>query len=177
MTNNLESLKEALPDFAKDIRLNLSSVLKEDGNSGLTLAQVRGIALASAYAAKHPGVIAAVTGEASGLSPEETQAARAAATVMAMNNVYYRFLHLAHDEELSGLPAGLRMNVIGNPGIDKATFELYSLAVSAVNGCGMCIESHTAAVRHAGVSKHGVQHCVKIAAVVFAAAQALSVPA
>jgi alkyl hydroperoxide reductase subunit D len=171
----VDALKEKLPDFAKDIRLNLSNVIKEDPNSGLSLAQVHGIALASAYATRHADVIAAITGEAAGLSAEEVHAAKAAATVMAMNNIYYRFVHLAHDQELSSMPAGLRMNVIGNPGIDKITFELYALAVSAINGCGLCIESHTAAVQQHGMSKVGVQHCVRIAAVVNAAAQGLSI--
>jgi alkyl hydroperoxide reductase subunit D len=171
----IESLKESLPDYAKDIRLNLSNVVKEDPNSGLSLAQVHGIALASAYATRHPAIIAAITAQTKDLSPEEQHAAKAAATVMAMNNVYYRFVHLAHDAELSQLPAGLRMNVIGSPGIDKITFELYSLAVSAINGCGLCIESHTAAIQQHGVSKLGVQHCVRIAAVINAAAQALSI--
>lgn len=171
---NLEALKGALPDFAKDIRLNISAVMKEDPNSGLSLAQVYGIALASAYATKNHGVIEAVTGEAqSVLSAEEIHAAKAAATIMGMNNVYYRFIHLAHDDELSQMPAGLRMNVIGNPGIDKTTFELYSLAVSAINGCGLCIESHAKHVQDHGVSKAGVQHSVRIAAVLAAAAQAL----
>ncbi len=175
---NIDALRDLLPDFAKDIRLNLSSVIKQDPNSGLTLNQVYGIALASAYATKHPAVIAAIAGEtAATLSAEEINAAKAAATVMAMNNVYYRFIHLAHDTELSQLPAGLRMNVIAAPGIDKVTFELYSLAVSAINGCGLCIESHAAAVQKHNVSKPGVQHCVRVSAVVAAAAQALCIPA
>lgn len=174
----LDALRDLLPDFAKDIRLNLSSVIKQDPNSGLTLNQVHGIALASAYATKHPAVIAAIAGEtAATLTPEEINAAKAAASVMAMNNVYYRFIHLAHDKELSQLPAGLRMNVIASPGIDKVTFELYSLAVSAINGCGLCIESHNAAVQKHDVTKPGVQHCVRIAAVVAAAAQAVVIPA
>lgn len=173
---SIENLKNALGDHAKDIRLNLSNVIKQDPNSGLTLAQVHGIALASAYATRHTEVIAAIAGETAALTPEEVNAAKAAATVMAMNNIYYRFVHLAHDAELSQMPAGLRMNVIGSPGIDKITFELYSLAVSAINGCGLCIESHTAAVQHGGVSKPGVLHCVRIAAVVNAAAQGLSIP-
>lgn len=172
---NIEALKELLPDFAKDIRLNLSAVIKEDPNSGLTLNQVWGIALASAYATKNHAVIHAIAGEATALSPEEVNAAKASATVMAMNNVYYRFIHLAHDEEMSKLPAGLRMNVIGNPGIDKVTFELYSLAVSAINGCGMCMESHARTVQQHGISKVGVQHTVRIASVITAAAQALSI--
>lgn len=174
----LDALRDLLPDFAKDIRLNLSAVIKQDPNSGLTLNQVYGVALASAYATKNAHVIAAITGETVGtLSAEEINAAKAAATVMAMNNVYYRFIHLAHDTELSQLPAGLRMNVIAAPGIDKVTFELYSLAVSAINGCGLCIESHAAAIQKHDVSKTGVQHCVRISAVVAAAAQALCIPA
>jgi alkyl hydroperoxide reductase subunit D len=173
---NIQGLKDILPDYAKDIRLNLSNVIKEDAASGLTLNQVHGIALASAYATRHKSIIGALEGETSSvLSPDEVNAAKAAATIMAMNNVYYRFVHLAQDAELSSMPAGLRMNVIGSPGIDKATFELYALAVSAINGCGLCIESHTAAILGGGVSKPGVQHCVRIAAVLSAAAQALSI--
>lgn len=173
---SIEALKAIIPDFAKDIRLNLSAVLKEDSNSGLTLNQVFGIALSSAYSTKHRAVIEAVEGEAAAiLTPEELNATKAAAAIMAMNNVYYRFIHLSHDTELSQLPAGLRMNVIGNPGIDKTTFELYSLGVSAINGCGLCIESHSKVVQQHNVSKLGVQHTVRIAAVMAAAAQALSI--
>lgn len=174
--HNIESLKEILPDFAKDIRLNLSNVLKEDANSGLALNQVMGIALASAYATRQPVVIQAVEGEASSvLSAEEMQAAKAAATIMAMNNIYYRSSYMAQDEEIGKMPAALRMNVIGNPGIDKVTFEMYSLGVSCINGCGACVQSHAAAVQHGGHSKVAVQHCFRIAAVLSAAAQAVSI--
>lgn len=173
----VDNLRERLPDFAKDTRLNLSGVLKEDPGSGLSLKQVHGVALASAYATRHPDVIAALEAEsAATLSPEEMVAAKSAATIMAMNNVYYRFVHLSHDPEFSKMPVGLRMNVITNHGIAKADFELYSLAVSALNGCGLCIESHVKAVEHAGISKQGIQHAVKIAAVLNAAAQGLSIP-
>jgi alkyl hydroperoxide reductase subunit D len=172
----VESLRDRLPDFAKDIRLNLSGVLKEDPSSGLTPRQIYGVALASAYAIKHRDLIDAVSEDAAAiLSPEEITAAKSAATVMAMNNIYYRFTHLAHDAELSKLPVGLRMNVIGNPGITKVDFELYALAVSALNGCGLCIEAHTKTVEHGGISKHGIQHAVKIAAVLNATAQALEI--
>lgn len=175
-TPSLDGLKDLLPDFAKDIRLNLGSVLKEDPNAGLSLNQVLGIALASAYATRHRGVIVAIEGEAANvLSAEEKNAAQAAATIMAMNNIYYRATYMTGDEELGRMPAGLRMNVIGNPGIDKATFELYSLAVSAINGCGACVQSHAAKVQQEGLSKGAVQQSFKIAAVLSAAAQALSV--
>lgn len=171
---NLDGLKDLLPDFAKDIRLNLGAVIKEDPSSGLSLAQVQGIALAAAYATKHPAVIAAMTHEAAQLSPEELNAVKAATTIMAMNNVYYRASYMTEDAELGRMPAGLRMNVIANPGIDKVTFELYSLAVSALNGCSMCVKSHAQKVEAEGLPKAAVQHCFKIAAVVSATAQALS---
>jgi alkyl hydroperoxide reductase subunit D len=174
--SSVDALRDALPDFAKDIRLNLPGVLKEDPASTLTLAQVFGTALAAAYATRHHGVVSAIAGDAQAhLSPEEVNAAKAAATVMAMNNIYYRSVHMLHDDEIGKMPAGLRMNVIGNPGIDKATFELYELAVSAINGCGGCIQAHASGIAHANLPKAAVQHVFRIAAVVNAAAQALSI--
>ena len=173
---NIDALKDQLPDYAKDIRLNLSGVIKEDPASGLTLAQVQGIALASAYATRNPALIAAITGEtAATLSPEEINAAKAAATIMAMSNIYYRSTYMTGDDEIGRLPAGLRMNVIGNPGIDKVTFELYALAVSAINGCSACIAAHNKTVQDHGLSKVAVQHSFRIAAVLNAAAQGLSI--
>lgn len=170
---SIESLKENLPDYAKDIRLNLGSVLSTDGAPDLSQNQIFGIALASAYATKNTTVIEAVRAEAaSTLSAEEVQAAKSAATIMGMNNIYYRFVHLVGDAQYGKLPAKLRMNVIGAPGIAKVDFELYSLAVSAINGCGMCMEAHVHEVIKAGVSPLGVQSSIRIAAVVNAAAQA-----
>src|SRR6201999_3161706 len=98
------------------------------------------------------------------LSPEALNAAKAAAAIMAMNNIYYRFTHLASNAEYRTLPAKLRMNVIGNPGVDKADFELWSLAVSAVNGCGMCIDSHEHELRKAGLTTEAIQAAVRIPA-------------
>lgn len=173
---NIEGLKEALPEFAKDIRLNLSGVLNPDAESGLTANQIFGIALASACATRSKAVMAAVQGEAANiLTGEEAHAARAAATIMAMNNIYYRSTYMTQDEEIGRMPARLRMNVIGNPGVDKATFELYSLAVSAINGCSACIVSHSRAIQEHGLPKQAVQHAFKIAAVLNAAAQALNI--
>ncbi len=98
-------------------------------------------------------------------------AAKAAASIMAMNNIYYRFLHLASNNDYATRPAKLRMNVIGAPGIDKADFELFCLAVSAVNGCGMCIDAHEKVLLAAGVSIDTIQTAVRIAAVVNAIAR------
>ncbi len=172
----IDTLKDSLGDFAKDIRLNLSTVLSEEGAPDLTLNQIYGIALASAYSTRDEVIIGAIKAQAAGtLSDAELNAAKAAATVMAMNNIYYRFVHLASDKEYGKLPAKLRMNVIGAPGIDKVDFELYSLAVSAINGCGMCMDAHVHEVTKAGVSKTGVQSAIRIASVLNAAAQALSI--
>lgn len=170
---NLEALRDSLAEYAKDIKLNLGSVLTPDGAPELSQAQIYGVALASAYATKSPAVAAAMEGEAEGKIDEAMfKAAKAAATVMAMNNVYYRYVHLSNDDEIKKLPAKLRMNIIGAPGIAKIDFELMCLAVSAINGCGMCIEAHNHELIKAGAGKLALQSAVRIAASVNAAAQA-----
>ena len=168
---SLEALKDSLGDYAKDIKLNLGSVLSPEGAPDLTQNQIHGIALASAYSTKNAAVIAAVEDAAkTTLSEAEITAAKAAATIMGMNHVYYRFVHLVGGE-YGKMPAKLRMNVIGAPGIAKVDFELYSLAVSAINGCGMCMEAHVHEVTKAGVTPLGVQSSIRVAAVINAAAQ------
>ena len=107
------------------------------------------------------------------LAPAEIEAARSAAAIMGMNNVYYRFLHLVEDEEYAKLPARLRMNVIGSPGIDKLEFELLSLAVSAVNGCGLCVTAHERKLREGGIGREAIQSAVRIASVMHAIAGVL----
>jgi alkyl hydroperoxide reductase subunit D len=168
---SIEALKERLPDYAKDQKLNLSSLLND---SILTEQQRWGALVATALASRNPRVIAAVAEDASTrLSPEAFEAAKAAASIMAMNNIYYRFVHLANDADYRTMPAKLRMNVIGKPGVEKVDFELWSLAVSAVNGCGMCIESHDGVLKEHGVSKEAIQQVVRIAAVIHAVAATL----
>ncbi|MDQ2068861.1 carboxymuconolactone decarboxylase family protein [Natronospira bacteriovora] len=168
---SVSDLKQALPDYAKDIRLNLSSVLKKEGAPGLSQEQVYGVAVASAYASDNVDFARQVEAMVQDEVEEATiNAAKAAASIMAMNNVYYRFLHLVGDEEYGRMPANLRMNVIGRPGVEKTDFELYSLAVSAINGCGLCVENHEKALRRADVSREAIQSAVRIAAVVKAAA-------
>jgi lipoyl-dependent peroxiredoxin subunit D len=172
---NLEQIKAAMPEYARDIKLNLSTVLGGTGTPGLSAAQALGTALACAVAVKSNALAEAVEGVAGDkLDPARRNAARAAAAVMAMNNVYYRFTHFVGDEEYRTMPARLRMNVIGNPGIDKAEFELYSLAVSAINGCEFCVQAHEKVVREAGIGREGVQSAARIAAVIAAAAGVLA---
>jgi alkyl hydroperoxide reductase subunit D len=168
---SMTDLAKTLPDYAKDLRLNMSSLLNE---TVLTDQQKYGTLLASAITAGHLPTIAAAEAEASAkLSPEAVNAAKAAAAIMAMNNIYYRFGHLASNKEYSKMPAKLRMNVIGAPGIEKADFELFSLAVSAINACGLCVDSHEKVLAQHGVRPEVVQAAVRLASVTVAVAHTL----
>lgn len=165
---SLKAFSDALPDYAKDIRLNVGSLL---GDQMLGDQRKYGLLLACAHGSGYKPLVDAVEAEvADKLSPEAINAARASAAVMAMNNVYYRFVHLASNKEYGQLPARLRMNVIGSPGIEKDDFELFSLAVSAMNGCGLCIDSHEKVLKGHGVNAEVIQAAVRTAAVLKAAA-------
>lgn len=168
----IEDLRAALPDYAKDLKLNLGSLMNE---TVLTDQQKYGCLLASAYAVGQPDVVRFAGAEAAGvLSAEAQQAAKAAAAIMGMNNVYYRAVHMLSNDVYRTLPAKLRMNVIAAPGIDKADFELCSLAVSAVNGCGMCLDAHEAELRKHGITSEQIQAALRIAAVTNAVSRVLA---
>ena len=170
----LDTLKDSIPDYARDLRLNLGSVLTVQGSPGLTETQIWAVALATAIAARNVEFARDIERLAhEKLDSAHLNAARAAAAIMGMNNVYYRFLHLVEDREYQALPARLRMNVIGNPGIERDDFELLSLAVSAVTGCGLCITAHERTLREHGVSREAIQSVVRIASTVHAVAGTL----
>jgi alkyl hydroperoxide reductase subunit D len=170
----LEEIRAQLPEYARDLRLNLGSVLTASGAPGLSERQIWGVALAAAIAARNVRFAQQIEAlSAAHLSAAERQAARAAAAIMGMNNIYYRFLHLVEDPEYRTLPARLRMSVIGAPGIDKNDFELLSLAVSAINGCGTCVAAHERQLRMHGVEREAVQSAVRIAATIHAVAGVL----
>jgi alkyl hydroperoxide reductase subunit D len=171
---SLDMLKNALPDYAKDQKLNLSSLAMDPS---LTPQQLAGTFIVAALASRNAVVIRAIFAEfAPKLSAEALTAAKAAASVMGMNNIYYRFTHLVGGD-YPKLPAKLRMNIMAKPGVEKVDFELWSLAVSAINGCGMCMESHEKVVRHGGLSTEQVQTAVRIAAVIHAVATTLEAEA
>src|ERR1700733_14752581 len=173
-STTLDLIRESIPDYARDLKLNLGSVLTEAGAPGLNGKQIWAVAVASAIASRNLAFTRALeAASAEYLDAAHLQAARAAAAIMGMNNVYYRFLHLVEDAEYQGMPARLRMNVIGNPGIDKLDFELLSLAVSAINACGLCITSHEKKLRAHGITREQIQSAVRIAAVVHAVAGVL----
>ncbi|HSE13549.1 MAG TPA: carboxymuconolactone decarboxylase family protein, partial [Rudaea sp.] len=171
---SLSELKARIPDYAKDLRLNLDSVLSETGAPGLSAKQIGMVALSSAIASRHEPLVAAIAAEAGRhASAQELDAARTAAAIMAMNNVYYRFTHLVGDAEYRTLRAGLRMNALANPGCNRIDFELCSIAVSAINGCGMCMDSHEKTLRKHELPAQAVQSAARIAAVVHAVAVTL----
>ena len=166
------ALKEALPAYAKDIRLNLDSTIAV---STLPEQRLWGTVLATAIASRGARALVELAGEArQHLSAEAFDAARSAAAVMAMNNIYYRSKHLLADEGEKGyadIPARLRMQVIGtHGGVDAADFEFWCLAVSAVNGCGGCLASHERALRELGVGRDQIHEALRIASVVHAVA-------
>ncbi len=164
---SLEALRNALPEYAKDQKLNLGSLAAEPS---LTVQQRAGTFIVSALASRNATVTRAILAEfGPQLSAEALAAAKGAASIMGMNNIYYRFTHLVGGDYPS-MPAKLRMNIMAKPGVEKADFELWSLAVSAINGCGMCMESHEKVVKHAGITSEQVQAAVRIASVVHAAA-------
>jgi alkyl hydroperoxide reductase subunit D len=171
----MENLKSRLPDYAKDLRLNLSSLAAE---TVLDEEKQAGTFIAAAIASRNPEVIREVMAAfAPKLAPAALPAVQAAAAIMGMNNVYYRFTHLVESEDYARLPARLRMNAMANPGTSKENFELWSLAVSAVNGCGKCLVAHERALRQAGMSAEQIQAAVRIAAVVHAVAVTLEAEA
>lgn len=168
---SLDALRERLPDYAKDLKLNLSTALRQPE---LTERQCWGTALACAAAAGNKDLFDAVSAEARRhLDEAARQAALAAAAVMAMNNVYYRFLHLSSNEKYATMRAGLRMNVIRTHGSDPVDFELWCLAVSALNGCGACVDSHEKVVRRQGLGEDAVLASVRIASVLHGVARVL----
>lgn len=168
---SIENLKSELPEYAKDLKLNLGSITR---TTLLNEEQLWGTLLASAAATRNTQVLAEIGAEAAdSLSAEAYHGALGAASVMGMNNVFYRgrrFLDGRYDD----LRPGLRMNIIANPGVDKANFELWCFAVSSVNGCPDCLTAHEHTLREAGVSREMIFEALKAAAIVAGVAQAIT---
>ena len=161
---DLETLLTACPDYAKDLKLNMQSVLRQ---TELTPQQLWGTAVCSAMAARNRRVTDAILGEAEKhLSPNAMVAAKAAAAIMGMNNIYYRFQHLSGNPKYPTIPARLRMQIIRGHASDPVDFELWCLAASAVKGCGACVESHEHVLREKGVSEEVIVAAVRIASVI-----------
>lgn len=171
----INQLREELPSLARDIKLNLQSVLQ---SNTLNDAQRWGVAVTSAATARNPQLLEAVLADARAHVEEAVvEDALAAAALMGMNNVYYRFRHLVGKDTYTQKPARLRMNRLVKPATNKVDFELFSLAASAINACEACIVSHEQVVLQGGLSEDAVHDAVRIASTIHAAALALELPA
>jgi alkyl hydroperoxide reductase subunit D len=160
----MEQLLESCPEYAKDLKLNLGSALRQ---AELTEQQTWGAAVCSAMACRNSQLTETVLGEAAAhLNPQALFAAKAAAAVMGMNNIFYRFRHLSGNEKYNSIPARLRMQVIRTHGSDPVDFELWCLVVSAIHGCGVCVESHEKVLREKGVSEEAILAAVRIASAI-----------
>jgi alkyl hydroperoxide reductase subunit D len=167
----IEAIRGALPEPARDIKLNLQTVLQP---GVLSPAQRWGVAIASAVAARNPELRRAVVADAAKeVEPAVIDDAVAAAVLMGMNNVFYRFRHMIGKESYAARPARLRMNRLVQPAASRVDFELFSLAVSAINACEACVRAHEKVVVEGGLTEEHVQDAVRIAATINAAAVAL----
>lgn len=168
----INDLKALVPDYAKDVRLNLDGVI---ARSALPAEEALGCALAAAFAAKNGRLVEAFRGA---LDEGNANGALAAAAVMGMTNVWYSYLDQAEDSELKTQQAQLRMNAYGNHGgVGARKFEMWALAASLVGKCRHCIAAHVAELRKAGVSTTELKEIGRIAAVVNAAGQILAAEA
>ena len=169
-TSSLDRIRDALPEAASDLRLNIQSVLGDGGT--LSPLQRIAVAIACARTSRDPELVQALVAHArsQGLDEASLDAAlddaRAAAALMGMNNVYYRFRHLVGRESYSQMPARLRMQRIARTKGPKLDFELYCLAVSAIGNCEICIRSHEEVLRNGGMSEAAIHDAVRIAATI-----------
>lgn len=167
MSIDIDTVIDNLPTYAKDLKLNYSTLVRQ--NTELTEQQLWGTVVASAIATRSAGLSDVALAEGvRHLSPQALEAAKSAAAIMGMNNIYYSFLHLSSNEKYGTIPAKLRMNGVRTHGVDAVDFELWSIAVSAINGCGKCVDAHEKVVREKGVSEETILSVVRVASVVYA---------
>lgn len=168
---SLDTLRATLPDHAKDIRITLSAVMHD---TLLTQQQKWGAFVAAAHATGFAPLIAAVEADAEALlAPEAVAAAKSAAALMAMNNVYFRALHLMKNQEYVTLRSGLRMNLLADPGVERGDHEFWCFIVSAMNGCAACMDAHEEELRRRDWRPASIQMGLRIGAVVAATAAVL----
>jgi len=169
---SLDALMETLPSYAKDLKLNFSSVVRQQ--TDLSEQQLWGTVVACAMASRNEDLTAAALEEAANhLTPQALEAAKGASAVMGMNNIFYRFTHLSSNQKYATMRAGLRMNVIRTHGIDQLDFELWCTAVSTINGCAACVDSHDKLLREKGFGEEKIMAAVRVAAVLHAVAVVL----
>jgi alkyl hydroperoxide reductase subunit D len=162
----VDQVKESIPEHSKDIKLNLDSVMNR---SGLDEVDAHACAFAAAVAAGNGDLAFEISMNGPLMGTDEREAAKTAAALMGMNNVYYPFVEMTEDPDLKGLPPGLRMNAYANHGgVSKKKFEMYALAASIVGKCQFCVKNHYDLLKKEGMTVTELQAVGKIAAVVAA---------
>jgi alkyl hydroperoxide reductase subunit D len=166
----VNEIKEALPEYAKDIKLNLDSVINR---STLDVNVANGCALSAAMATGNGKLVAFIQSDVA--DTKERDAALTAASLMAMTNVWYPYVEMANDDRLKGLPAQLRMNAIAtHGGTSKVNFEAYSLAASIVGKCHFCVSAHYSTLKQEGYTVEQLRDIGRIAAVITSVAKVLN---
>lgn len=160
----VDAIKNGIPDHAKDIKLNLDAVINR---SGLDEVDAHACALAASIASGNGELTYEIQMNSPLVGQTEREAAMTAAALMGMNNVYYPFVEMTEDENLKGLPPGLRMNAYAtHGGVSKKKFEMYALCASIVGKCHFCVKSHYDILKGEGMTVQQLQAVGKIAAVV-----------
>ena len=162
---------DSIPEYANDLRLNLTNLLKQ---AELSEQQTWGTVIAAAMSARQTALTPILHAEAAKFATPETQnAAKTAAALMAMNNVYYRFCHMFPDDTYSSIPARLRMNGTRTHGGDPVDFELFCTVASAIHNCTICVTAHERVLRERGMAKESIAAAVRLGAVIHALALVL----
>lgn len=170
MTAWVDQLKETIPDYAKDAKLNIDAVIKR---SSVPAEEAEAIALAAAFATGNTKLWTWIHSQLA--DRKEADAALTAASIMAQNNVWYPYVEMADDEQLTGLPAQLRMNAIASHGgTTKAKFEAYSLSASIVGKCHFCVKAHYETLKKEGYSVEQLRDIGRIAAVMTCVSKVLN---
>lgn len=165
-SKSLASMAVVNSKYLRDLKLNVSSTL---GSSNLTRKEAYLLALSVAVNEKHDVLITAFENSArrEGANDEELAETHACASLMNVNNTFYRFRHFMHDVEYYNKhPAGLRMSLMMNPLMGKALFELMSLVLSAINGCERCVTSHEHSVKLQGADEPRIYDAIRLGAVI-----------
>jgi alkyl hydroperoxide reductase subunit D len=165
----LEELIAGLPAYAKDLKLNYSSLVKQ--NTELTPQQLWGTVVTAAIASRNAELISAAMEDAAAvLTPAALEAAKTAAAIMSMNNIYYRFQHLTTNPKYATLPSRLRMNGLRGHGFESVDFELWCTVVSAINACDKCVDSHERVLREKGATEELINAAIRVTSVIHAIA-------
>ncbi len=163
----LDALIASIPAYASDLQQNYAVLVRE--NPDLTSQQLWGTMLASAMTTRNTSLTRAVQAEAtSHMTDAAIDAAKSAAAIMGMTNIYYHFLHLSVNQKYNAIPSRLRMNALRTHGVPHVDLELWSLAASAINGCGKCVDAHETVLRDKGVAEDLILAVIRIASIIHA---------